>query len=289
MGSVSVIGLGAMGSAIAKAELQAGHRVTVWNRSPGKINPLVDLGASGSGAFSDAIKASEHIIVCVDCYATSDQLLDSDIVTPHLDGKTIIQFSTGTPSEARSSQALLSKHGATYLDGTLLCYPGELGNPDSLVLIGGAQPAYAAARKVLDPLGGDLRYLGENIAAAAAVDLGALSTSVALYLGVAHGAHICQTEGVAVDHLASVLLHGPRCKEMAEIIHTGSYELGSLYDGASLSVWNDVVKRILAHAETTGTNSELPAFLAQIYQRGVDAGFGAEDRAALVKALSNPE
>ena len=286
MSNVSVIGLGAMGSAIAKAELQAGHTVTVWNRSPSKINPLIDLGASGSTTFSDAIKASDHVIICVDCYATSDQLLNDDTVTHHLDGKTFIQFSTGTPSEARSSEALLSKHGATYLDGSLLCYPGGLGDPESLVLVGGVKPAYDDAKKYLDPLGGDLRYLGENIAAAAAVDLGALSTSVALYLGVAHGAQICKAEGVEVKHLASVLFHGPRCKEMAEIIHPGSYELGSLYDGASLSVWNDVVKRILSHAEETKTNSELPTLLSQIYQRGVDAGFGAEDRAALVKVLT---
>jgi 3-hydroxyisobutyrate dehydrogenase-like beta-hydroxyacid dehydrogenase len=46
MSDVTVIGLGAMGSAIAKAELQAGHTVTVWNRSPSKINLLVELGAS---------------------------------------------------------------------------------------------------------------------------------------------------------------------------------------------------------------------------------------------------
>ncbi|MEJ2177905.1 MAG: NAD(P)-binding domain-containing protein [Gammaproteobacteria bacterium] len=272
MSDVSVIGLGAMGSAIAKAELQAGYSVTVWNRSSDKINPLVDLGALGSATFSEAIKVSNHIITCVDGYATSNQLLNDALVTNSLESKTIIQFSTGTPSEARSSEALLSKHGARYLDGTLLCYPSELGDPDSTILIGGIQSVYEDAKKHLEPLGGDLRYLGENIAAAAAVDLAAL-----------------KSEGVEVNHLASVLLHGPRCREMAEIIHTGSYELGSLYDGASLNVWNDVVKRIVSHAEETKTNSELPTFLSQIYQRGVDAGHGAEDRAALVKVLSNPD
>ena len=289
MSNVSVIGLGAMGSAIAKAELQAGHTVTVWNRSTSKINPLIDLGALGSATFLDAIKASDHAIICVDCYATSDQILNDDTVAPYLDGKTFIQFSTGTPSEARSSDNWLSKNGAGYLDGTLLCYPSGLGDPESIILIGGVQSVYDPAKKYLDPLGGDLRYLGENIGAAAAVDLGVLSTSVALYIGVAHGAQICKKEGIEVKHFASVLFHGPKSKLMAEIIHADSYELGSLYDGASLSVWNDVVKRILSHAEETKTNSELPTFLSQIYQRGVDAGFGAEDRAALVKVLTGPD
>jgi 3-hydroxyisobutyrate dehydrogenase-like beta-hydroxyacid dehydrogenase len=285
MSDVTVIGLGAMGSALARAELQAGHAVTVWNRSPDKINPLVDIGASGSATFSEAIQASDYILICVDCYATSDQLLNDENVIPYLDGKTFIQFSTGTPTEARSSEAWLSKHGASYLDGSILCYPSKLGDLESVILVGGNQSGFEGAQKFLNPLGGDLRFLGENIAAAAAVDLGALSVSVALYMGVAHGAQICKAEGVEVNHLASVLSHGPR-REMAEIIHANSYELGSLYDGASLSVWNDVVKRILSHANETESNSELPTFLSQIYQRGVDAGFGAEDRASLVKVLT---
>lgn len=275
-----------MGSAIAKTQLLAGHTVSVWNRSPLKITPLVEIGASGRPIFSEAIQASDHILVCVDCYATFDNLLNNDDITSSLDGKTFIQFTTGTPTEARSSETWLSKHGARYLDGTILCYPSMLGDSNSEILVGGTQSSYENAKKYLEPLGGKLAYAGENIAAAAAIDLGVLSVSVALYMGVAHGAQICKAEGVEVGHLASVLHHGPNSKEMAEIIGANSYELGSLYDGASLSVWNDVVKRILSHVNETDTNSELPGFLSRIYQRGVDAGFGEEDRAALVKVLT---
>jgi len=286
MSDVTVIGLGAMGSAIARTELQAGHTVTVWNRSPDKIDPLVDIGASGSATLLDAIQASSHIFICVDCYATSDNLLNDKNITGYLDGKTFVQIAQGTPTEARSSEAWLSNYGASYLDATIFCFPTMLGDPESIILVGGNQSSYEGVQKYLNPLGGDLRFLGENIGAAAAVGLGVLSVSVALYMGVAHGAHICKTEGVEVGHLASVLYHGPKCKEMAEIIDTSSYELGSLYDGASLSVYNDIVKSILSHANDTESNSELPAFLSQIYQRGVDAGFGEEDRAALVKVLT---
>jgi 3-hydroxyisobutyrate dehydrogenase-like beta-hydroxyacid dehydrogenase len=287
MSDISVIGLGAMGSAIAKAELGAGHTVTVWNRSRDKIYPLVDFGASSSETISEAILASDVILVCIDCYETSDQLLGDEKVIPCLSGKTFIQFSQGTPTEARSSEAWLSKNGASYLDGTIFCFPSMLGDPESIILIGGNQSCFESVQKFLNPLGGDLRFLGDNIGAAAAVGLGVLSVSVALYMGVAHGAQICKTEGAEVGHLASVLYHGPKCKEMAEIIHANSYELGSLYDGASLNVYNDIVKCILSHANETESNSELPTFLSQIYQRGVDAGFGDEDRAALVKVLTD--
>ena len=47
MGDISVLGLGQMGSALARSLVGAVHRVTVWNRSPAKAQRLVDLGADG--------------------------------------------------------------------------------------------------------------------------------------------------------------------------------------------------------------------------------------------------
>ena len=93
---------------------------------------------------------------------------------------------------------------AHYLDSAIMCYPNAIGAPDSMILVGGKEGPLKGAEPFLEVLGGDLRYLGENIASAATLDLALLSTSVALYLGVAHSAHICESEGVGVDLLASV-------------------------------------------------------------------------------------
>lgn len=46
MSGVSILGLGAMGSALARALLRDGHRVTVWNRTTSKAEPLVREGAA---------------------------------------------------------------------------------------------------------------------------------------------------------------------------------------------------------------------------------------------------
>ena len=45
MSKISVIGLGAMGTALAQAQLRAVHDVTVWNRTPQKMESLAALGA----------------------------------------------------------------------------------------------------------------------------------------------------------------------------------------------------------------------------------------------------
>jgi 3-hydroxyisobutyrate dehydrogenase-like beta-hydroxyacid dehydrogenase len=58
MGDISVLGLGQMGSALARSLVSAGHRVTVWNRSPAKAQRLVDLGADGVAGVAAAVDAS---------------------------------------------------------------------------------------------------------------------------------------------------------------------------------------------------------------------------------------
>lgn len=44
MTAVAVVGLGAMGSRVARRFLDAGHEVLIWNRTPDKMTPLTDLG-----------------------------------------------------------------------------------------------------------------------------------------------------------------------------------------------------------------------------------------------------
>ncbi len=103
MSEISMIGLGAMGSALARALLKSGHGLTVWNRTPQKMEPFAALGAETAESALEAVQASPLIMVCIDNYAATKQLLSSDDVAPHLAGRTVIQLGTGTPKEARDT------------------------------------------------------------------------------------------------------------------------------------------------------------------------------------------
>lgn len=283
MTDISVVGLGAMGAALARALVEAGHDVTVWNRSPEKIAPLTKIGASSRASAAEAIGASPVVLVCIDNYPVTQALLDAKPAA--VAGRVLIQFSTGSPREARDSAAWVEAQGGAYLDGAIMCYPDEIGAPGALIMVGGAEPAFRTAEPFLSVLCGNLTYLGENVAAPATLDMGILVASVALYLGVAHAARICEAEGVSVGALAQVAAHGDRARERLEIIDQGAFGLNSLHGGATLDVWANVVRRLQEQARDAEINGELPDFLAGLYDRGVAAGHGAEDVAALVKVL----
>ena len=285
MSDVTQIGLGAMGSALAGALLKAGKRVTVWNRSAGKADPLVALGAAAPARLADAVAASPVIMVCIDSYGATRHLLGQKDVVAKLSGRTLVQLSTGTPKEARDSEAWLKACGADTLDVAIDCYPDGIGAAKSRLLIAGSKTVFERCEPTLNCFAGDLCYLGENIAAAATLDLAELSHSLGQYLGFAHGAAICAAEGVGADLYAALFPEGDRARQLGEIVHAGAYELGSLHDGATVRVWEGVVQRLQTHAGDSGMDASFPDALSDIYARAIAAGYGEEDIAALMKVL----
>jgi 3-hydroxyisobutyrate dehydrogenase len=59
---VAVVGLGDMGSRIAAQLLSAGHGVVVWNRTPDKAGPLVELGAKHAATPADAARGARGTV-----------------------------------------------------------------------------------------------------------------------------------------------------------------------------------------------------------------------------------
>lgn len=283
---VAIIGLGAMGTALARAQIAAGHSAIVWNRSGDKADALAANGASRADTAADAVLSAGVALVCVDTNASAIAVLQDILVPGALLGRTVVQLTTTTPQEARAFAGAVREAGGYALDGAIMCYPDSVGpDNDAPVMVGGDPEAFCRAEPFLGQITGNLMDLGDNIAAAAALDLGLLTTSIALYAGVAHAARLCEAEGADVDLLARLCMHGPTASERFEIIARNAFALNSLYDGGSLDVWADVADRILDQAQAAGINAELPEFLSELYRRASGAGHGPDDVAALIKIL----
>jgi 3-hydroxyisobutyrate dehydrogenase-like beta-hydroxyacid dehydrogenase len=140
MSDVTLIGLGAMGSALAKALIDAGRSITAWNRSPERLEKIVALGARGASDVPDAVKSSNVILVCVSNYTATRKFLGTEEVIPHLRGKTLVQMGSGTPREARDNEAWMKSRGGDYLDVSIQSYPEGIGEEGSLFFIVPRQP-----------------------------------------------------------------------------------------------------------------------------------------------------
>ncbi len=281
MSAISVIGLGAMGGALARALQQGGHETTVWNRTPEKMIPIVASGATGASSVVGAVIASPVILVCIDSYATTQRILGAEDVIPHLSGRSLIQLSTGTPREVQECAVWCNDHGITYIDGAILCLPTGVGAEDAQFMFAGPEIAFKALDPLLECLGGDRRYLGENIRAAATLDLAWLSQRLGLIIGAIHGVRLCESEEVGVDVYEQMFPDGDRVRTLASAIRENNY----VDPDVTVGVWNAVLQRFKEQARDAGMNDEFPDFVAGIIKRAMHAGYGGEDVAALIKIL----
>ena len=281
MTDVSVIGLGAMGSALARAFIGAGHSVTIWNRTAARMKPLVSLGATAASSPADAAIASPVCVVCIDNYGATRRLIQEAGMLEPLSGRTLVQLSTGTPAEARDLSSWLTTHGVNVLDGAIMPYPDGIGAEDAQILFAGSADLYGSCKPTLDCLGGDLRHVSEEVGAAAVLDMALMTHQLSNYLGVWHGARACEAEGLGVDVFASMLPPDDPAAHLARRIHKADYD----NPGATLEVWNAALDRIVEHARTAKINREIPELVSSLFRRAIALGHGGRDIGTVIEVM----
>jgi 3-hydroxyisobutyrate dehydrogenase-like beta-hydroxyacid dehydrogenase len=242
MSDITVIGSGLMGSALARTIHRAGHDLTVWNRSPEKLQPFVDAGIAAAPDAVSAMKASPVILICIDNYDVTLSLLNIGEIASLLAGRTIVQLSTGTPREALDAAEWMKRRDVSYLDGAILAGPDDIGTASGQILLCGDEVAYTKAGRILGCLGEDVRYLGSNFRAASALDLEWLCDSYGRFLAVAHAARICESEEIGIGEIASLFAENSLVRRYANVIHSGDFKNCT----ATLQVWGGALERIQA-------------------------------------------
>ena len=270
-----------MGSALARAFLRAGHSVTVWNRTVARMTPLVALGAVAAGSPAQAAGASPVCVVCIDSYAATRRLITGAGMLKPLAGCTLVQLSTGTPAEARDLAGWLDPYGVQVLDSAIMPYPDGIGGADAQILFAGPADLYQSCKPVLACLGGDLRHVSAEVGAAAVLDMALLTHQLSNYLGVWHGARVCEAEGLGAEVFASMLPPGDPAAHLAWRISKAEYDTPC----ASLDVWNAALDRIVDHARTTGINREIPELISSLFRRAIALGHGNRDIATVIEVL----
>src|SRR5215510_11359905 len=116
--NVGFIGLGIMGVSMARRLLEAGHKVTVYNRTASKAEPLVKIGAKQAATPRDAAKGNEIVISIVTDSPDVEEVLIGKNGAVHAAGPNalFIDMTTIAPDTARKVGAALQAKGVAFLD-----------------------------------------------------------------------------------------------------------------------------------------------------------------------------
>jgi 3-hydroxyisobutyrate dehydrogenase-like beta-hydroxyacid dehydrogenase len=283
---VSVLGLGSMGTTLAQLYLKQGYQVTVWNRSADKAAALIAQGAVLAPSAAAAVRASPTAVMCVYDYKAADAILALPDVAGAISGKLFLQLTTGSPQDARNAEAWALQHGARYLDGAIQAGPSQMGQPDTPLLLSGAEESYREAEPLLKVLAGNVIYLGSKISAAAAMDLATLSYVYGAILGFLHGARVSEAEGFDVAQYGEIVngiapTFGAFLQHEGKVIRSGDFTITE----SPLRISVEATQRLLDTAKEAGINTEFPAFASGLFQRADAAGLGGEELAAMIKLL----
>ncbi|SEH58000.1 3-hydroxyisobutyrate dehydrogenase [Mycolicibacterium rutilum] len=276
------IGLGDMGSTLARTSLAAGHRVTVWNRSHSKTTALVDHGADLAASLADAIEASEVLIVCLFDHRSVHDVLDP--VVDRLAGRQVINLTTTSPDGARELAHWAARHGADYLDGGIMAIPSMIGTAASKVLYSGSQQIFDQNRPLLETWG-CAEHFGTDAGMASLYDLALLAGMYVMFAGFFHGAAMVGAAGVpakefavrAADWLRAM---APAVIEYADVIDGGDYAIPG-QQSLEFSDVSDIVAASRAH----GVSTELVDVVQRLIHRQIDAGHGAHGFARVIESL----
>lgn len=160
---VGVVGLGPMGSAMARVLMKAGHNVTVWNRTAEKAEPLVRDGARQAKTPAEAADREAVLTSLANDEAVSAVVFGQDGVASALP-RGAAHLSTSTISLALSER-LTEEHarrGQVFVSSPVLGRPPAAEAGKLFVLAGGAEAAISQVRPVLDALGQRLFVIGDQ-------------------------------------------------------------------------------------------------------------------------------
>ncbi|MFI2209534.1 NAD(P)-dependent oxidoreductase [Streptomyces sp. NPDC020141] len=287
---VTVVGLGAMGSALAEAFLRAGHPTTVWNRSPAKAERLVAAGAARRASVAEAAAASPLIVACLTTYDVTRRCLEP--AAEELAGRTLVTLNSGTPQGAREMAAWAAGHGAGFLDGAVMSVPEAVGAPDTLLLYGGDDTVFGDHAATLRALGGDTLHLGTEPETAALYDSALGGILLPTLLGFLQGVALITSRGRPASSLAPYA--AAWLEKIGAILPALAEEVDARDYGApasSVGIFHDGIESLARDSESEQGASIDVAWLAPVrdlLRRAIADGHRDHSVSVLVEQLRRP-
>jgi 3-hydroxyisobutyrate dehydrogenase len=277
------IGLGTMGEAMAGHLLDAGHELTVHNRTRSREEALAARGARRADTPAEAARGAELVFVCVsDTPDVEAVVLGSGGARDGLAaGAVLVDCSTIAPAGSRRVAESLAEVGAGAVDAPVSGGSEGARRGALTAFVGGADEHVALARPALEAFCRSITHLGGP--GAGQVGKAANQLMIAgTYAAMGEGLALAEAEGLPLEELVRALSAGAASSWILEN-RSGNVLADSYPLGFRIALHLKDLRIAVAEGEAHGLRLEVARLVAEQEERLVGAGYGDEDNSALAR------
>ncbi|HYP65241.1 MAG TPA: NAD(P)-dependent oxidoreductase [Steroidobacteraceae bacterium] len=279
---VGFIGLGNMGSGMAANLLRAGHELTVFNRSPEKRRPLIELGARAAETVAEACGGEVVITMLADDGALRRvALAEEGIVDKLRQGTTHISMSTVSVELVRDLSQAHQQAGQQFVAAPVFGRPEVAAAAKLFIVVAGAPAAVTICQPLFDAMGQRTFPFGTEPAAASLVKLAGNFMIAATIETLGEALALLSKGGIEpgrfVDLLTSTLFPAPAYRTYGALIAASRFQPA----GFAAPLGHKDVRLLLAVAESLRVPMPIGSLLNDRFLRLLAQGGESLDWSAI--------
>jgi len=283
--NVGFLGLGQMGKAIALNLLRAGHRLCVWNRSPGPAQELAAAGAQVAARPPDTARAEVLMTMLADDEVERAVLLEQHVLEAAAPGLVHVNLATVSVAFAKELARLHRERGIAYVSAPVFGRPEVAQAAKLNIVIAGEESALERVRPLLAAIGERVWPVGADPERANVVKLAgnfmiaSALESMGEAVALAHGYGVEASELLQI--LTSTLFAAPVYQIYGRIIAERRYEPAAF----RLRLGLKDVRLALQAAESAHVPMPFASVLRDNLLAGMASGQAEHDWAAIARII----
>ena len=279
------VGLGIMGTSMARNLIEGGHELVIHNRTRAKAKKLAKLGAEVATSPREVAGRSDAIITMLPGPPEVEEVLagENGLLEGVRDGSLIVDMSTSSPLLARQLAHTARERGVGMLDAPVS--GGDIGARDGTlsIMVGGEEDDFERARSLFEVMGETVVHVGE--AGAGQVVKACNQIVVALVIeAVAEAMVLGMKAGVAPGRVLEVVSGGLASNKVLEV--KGEKFLSHEFTpGGKVAYHRKDLGIALAAGREYGVTLPVAALVGQMFGALEAKGRGGWDHSALITLI----
>ncbi|WP_440934486.1 NAD(P)-dependent oxidoreductase [Candidatus Pelagibacter sp.] len=281
--NIGFVGTGLMGLPMAKNILKSGLKLSAFNRTINKAEPLKEFGAEISKTLSEVVKDKDYVITMLTDDSAVDEIMNNSDLSENLkSGSTVIDMSSVKPTTATKYGHTLKLKNVNYLDAPVS--GGTIGAEEAslAIMVGGEQGVFDNSLNILKAMGnptlvgpigsGQVSKLANQIVVG--VTIGAVAEAITL----------CEKAGADPIKLIKALSGGWADSKILQTHGKRMIDKDFSPKGKTSTHLKDM-NNILECANSYNTHLPISNLVKEMYKTLVDNGHGNTDHSSLYNEI----